>query len=86
MNREGKHEGKSTASLHRDFDGHLVFPVGMAAERCLPYSHGFLLIGVLAKLSSWFRTAQSRTTKGSEQPGLVKDVPAHCRGVEPGDL
>jgi len=52
MNREGKHEGKSTASLHRDFDGHLVFPVGMAAERCLPYSHGFLLIGVLAKLSS----------------------------------
>jgi len=24
--------------------------------------------------------------QGSEQPGLVKDVPVHCRGVEPADL
>jgi len=24
--------------------------------------------------------------QGSEHPGLVKDVPAHCRGVGPDDL
>jgi len=26
---------------------------------------------------------QGQVGRGSEQPGLVKDVPAHCRGVGP---
>lgn len=49
-NREGKHKGKSTPSLYHDFNRHLVFPVGMAAEHCLSFSHGFLLICALAEL------------------------------------
>lgn len=52
MNREGKHKGKSPASLYHDFNGHLVFPVGMAAEDCLSFPHGFLLICAFAECSS----------------------------------
>lgn len=62
MNREGKHKGKSTASLYHDFNGHLVFAVGIAAERCLSFSHGFLLICALAELPSQFCTAQPSET------------------------
>lgn len=52
MNREGKHKGKSTASLYHDFNGHLIFPVEKAIEHCLSFSHGFLLIHALAELTS----------------------------------
>ena len=29
---------------------------------------------------------QGQAVRGSEQPDLVEDVPAHCRGVALGDL
>jgi len=29
---------------------------------------------------------QGQVGRGSEQPGLVEDVPAHCRGVRLDDL
>jgi len=29
---------------------------------------------------------QGQVGRGSKQPGLVEDVPAHCRGVGLGDL
>jgi len=32
------------------------------------------------------RNFQSQVEQGSEQPDLVEDVPAHCRGVGLGDL
>ena len=32
------------------------------------------------------RIIQGQVGWGSEQPGLVEDVPAHCRGVGLGDL
>jgi len=31
-------------------------------------------------------TFKAKAGRGSEQPGLVEDVPAHCRGAELDDL